>query len=87
MKKENLKVNYYVYKFEAKMRNSVPSDSAWWIDGISELNDEEKNAVYDRCSSIMDWHSRDRGAEHEDLPDWLHPESLYHIQQMLGIHK
>ena len=80
-------INYFVEKFESKMSGSVPSVSAWWIDGISELSASEKAEVFNRIQGSMDLQARDRGAEHEDLPLWVPGVFEYGVSSLDEIHE
>jgi len=64
-------VEYFTNKFEMKMNGSLPAESAWWIDGINELKEWEKQIIWFRIKQFIDWDSRDRQLEHEDIPDWF----------------
>lgn len=63
-------VEYFINKFDMKMNGSLPAEAAWWIDGIGELKEWEKIVIWLRVKEFIDWKSRDRQAEHGDVPDW-----------------
>lgn len=63
-------IEYFENKFIMKMDGSLPSEAAWWIDGIGELDEWEKISIWMRVKNFIDWDSRDRGAEHGDVPEW-----------------
>ena len=70
---ENLnkrQVDFYIEKFSDKMEGSTLSTSAWWIDGIGELSDEEKQAVWIEIQEYID---KDTKGDVE-LPLWLSEE-------------
>ena len=64
-------VRYFVNKFEMKMFFSLPSDAAWWVDGIGEINNNERRGIWFRIQDSLDRLSRDRQAEHGDMPAWI----------------
>lgn len=67
-------VDHYVAKFSAKMTGSLPSESAWWVDGTNQ-RDAVKLAIWDQIQDFIDHDSRDRGAENGDWPTFINNES------------
>lgn len=68
--KQKETIEWYVTKFSMKMYGSVPSTGAWWIEGIGNISKTTKKSIWKKIQKFLDKDSRDRQAEHGDLPCW-----------------
>jgi hypothetical protein len=59
-------VKLFIEKFRDKMKGSVPSTAAGWVDGIGELSVAEKKAVWKGIQGYLDKKSKDD----VKLPGW-----------------
>lgn len=64
-------VEYFTWKFYAKMHNTVPSTAAWWVDGIGELGNQDKLRIWKNIQFMLDNESPDPGAQSDDWPDFV----------------
>lgn len=69
-KEDQEQVEYYIEKYGQKMSGSTEQTAANWIDGITELSDDAKRAIW---AGIKADTKKESGAR--DMPEWIN-ESL-----------
>lgn len=66
--KEQEQVDYYIEKFATKMDGTTRQSAAWWVDGITELSDDAKRAVWAGIQQHIP--KRPFPLNKSDLPEW-----------------
>lgn len=66
-------VKYFIEKFRDKMNGSPYQASAYWVDGIGELNNDEKKLVW---KGIQEYVNKSTYNKAEDLPNWIGKKSM-----------
>jgi hypothetical protein len=61
-------VDYYIEKYKNRMSGSSVQSSAYWVDGITELSENEKKAVWLGIVDFVDHKDFNRS---QDLPSWI----------------
>ena len=64
---EESQVEYFIGKFRDKMQGTTPGSSAWWVDGATELSDDEKRKVWKGIQKYIDRKDPDP----TELPKWV----------------
>lgn len=82
-KKQKSRAKYYTEKFGMKMNGSLPSEAAWWIDGIGNIDTGTKVLIWKNIQKYLDRDSRDRQLEHADLPEWLNEEVFEPLEEKI----
>lgn len=59
-------VSFFIDKFKRKMRGSSKGEAAEWIDGIGEINDDEKRKIWKKIQPYLDDYD-----DKTSLPSWI----------------
>ena len=61
-------VKYFIEKFRDKMQGTTPGSAAWWVDGITEVSDEEKLEIW---TGIQQYIDKKGEKDPTELPAWV----------------
>lgn len=61
---------WYIEKFQMKMKGSLPSTAAGWIEGINKGTVQDWIEIWYEIRNDIDWVSRDQERENGNMPEW-----------------
>jgi hypothetical protein len=73
-KKDQEQIDYFIEKFATKMGGTTRQSAAWWVDGITEISDDIKRAVWAGIQEYIP--KRPFPLNKADLPEWTNESEL-----------